>query len=107
MNHPNSMSPVPPKAGSSADLRVVNNDGPTVTTFTAITNELLDHIELIEQIEGRLAFVLTPPNVEDGAEKAPERVRMATDLGEAQYVLLEHARKVTAALKGLRERILI
>lgn len=92
-----------PKPGSSADLRVVNNDGPVATGVMAIAQSQDHTEELIGRLEHLLKRVLavapaTPP---DDAGRAP----METELNEALYVRLERQCGLNAMLEAIVDRI--
>lgn len=92
-----------PKAGSSADLRVVNNDGPTFQGLQAIAEQQCETQDLIERFERVLGKILAsgPPTDEEKAG----RDRMETDLGEALYLRFERQRGLNAQFNALLERV--
>lgn len=92
-----------PKAGSSADLRVVSNDGPVAAGIASIAEEQNNTMEYIERLEHLLKKALAPfPEAKPSDAGRPP---METELNEALYLRLEHQRGINARLSELLDRI--
>jgi hypothetical protein len=93
------------KAGSSADLRVINNEGPTESAIQAIAEEQSKTDALIGQLRHAIHRVLIDvPTASEGTAD-DKRSQMPTYLAEALYCRLERQRELNAAIRELLERV--